>query len=361
MDFDLTHEQRLLATILDRALADQKDHAGTWRMLAELGALGASLPEDHGGSGGGGVETMVVMQSLGRAASASPYLSSIVMGGNAIAAFGSGGQQAAILPCLIEGSTRLAVAHAEPNSRYRLAHVTTRAAATADGYTLTGEKGLIAQGQNADHLIVSARLYGAAGDEDGIALFLVDAKSLGLDAQVLTTQDGHGAAMLTLDNVYIPADHVIGKPGAAWPIIADIHDRAIAAICAEALGCMEEACRLTLEYLGTRQQFGQKIGSFQALQHRSVDMFVALELARSMVMYAAVMADDPDPIARTRAMSAAKIRVARSARLIAQEAIQLHGAIGLTEEYALGQHARRLAMIEMQFGDIDHHVQRLAA
>lgn len=361
MDFDLTHEQRLLGTMLDRMLAEQHDRDEAWRALARLGALGAGLPEIHGGSGGGGVETMVVMQALGRAASNVPYLSAVVMGAGALVEAGTQAPLGRILPRVIEGTSRPALAHAEPHARFRLAHVATQATATANGYTLTGRKGLVMQGQDADLFIVSARVRGPTDDTDGLGLFSVNVNTHGLHREVLTTQDGHGAAVLTLESVPVTPDEVLGHPGHAWPVIARIHDMAIAAICAEALGAMEEACRLTLEYLGTRQQFGQKIGGFQALQHRAVDMFVALELARSMVMYAAVMADEPDAELRARAMSAAKIRVAQSARLIAQEAIQLHGAIGLTEEYALGRHARRLAMIEMQFGDVDHHVARLAA
>jgi len=360
MDFEFTHEQRLLSTVLDRALGGCAP-GQAWHALAELGALGACLPEEDGGSGGGGVEMMVVMQALGRAACTAPYLAAVAMGGIAVAAAGSAAQRAKILPSVIEGTSVLAFAHAEPQSRFRLAHVITRAVAGGKGFVLSGCKGLVTQGQHAHLFVVSARVSGNAEDRDGIGLFLVDATATGLHKQDVMTQDGQGAAMLHLDGVQIAADRALGSPGDAWPVIARVLDQAIAAICAEALGAMEEACRLTLDYLGTRQQFGQKIGSFQALQHRAVDMFVALELARSMVMYAAVMADEADADSRARAMSAVKIRVARSARLIAQEAIQLHGAIGLTEEYALGAHARRLAMIEIQFGDVDHHARRLAA
>jgi pimeloyl-CoA dehydrogenase small subunit len=360
MDFDLSDEQRLLKDSVDRLVDDhygdfarRQAHAREpggfsarlWALFADLGVLGLPFPQEQGGSGGGPVETMIVMEAFGRGLVLEPYFASIVLGGGCLRAGGHAG----LLPRVMDGTARLAFAHVERQSRYDLHDVATLARHNGGGWVLEGDKSIVLHGDSATHLVVSARSSGSVRDAGGLTLFLVDA-----------TQDGLRAAEISLAQVRVPDDAVIGPADDAAPLIDAVVDVALAALCAEAVGAMAALQALTVDYLKQRKQFGSSIGKFQVLQHRAVDMLVAVEQARSMAMYAAMMATDPDPDARRVAIASAKVQVNRSSRLVGQEAIQLHGGIGMTMEYKAGHYFKRLAMIETLFGDTEHHLRTVA-
>ena len=374
MDFDFTEEQRLLKESLDRLIADRygfeqrQSYAQNpegwsrplWRQLAELGLLGLPFAERLGGSDGGAVETMIVMEGFGHALALEPYLATVVLGGGFLRHGGSEAQQAALLPQIAAGELTLAFAATERHSRYDLADIATTARRDGSGWILDGEKGVVLHGDSADRLIVTARIGGGQRERDGIALFLVDAAAEGVARRGYPTQDGLRAAEVALSRVRVEGDAVLGEPGAGLPLVERVVDEAIAALCAEAVGAMSALHELTLDYLKTRQQFGRTIASFQVLQHRSVDMLIALEQARSMALYATMMVDSPDAAERHAAVAAAKVQIGRTGRFIGQQAIQLHGGIGMTMEYKAGHYFKRLTMIDTMFGDADYHLWALA-
>jgi alkylation response protein AidB-like acyl-CoA dehydrogenase len=268
--------------------------------------------------------------------------------------------RAAVIPRIAAGDLLLAFAHTERQARYDLADVATTAHRDGGGYVLDGAKSLVLHGDCAGKLIVSARLSGNHRDRDGIGLFVVDADAPGLSRRGYPTVDGLRAAEITLSGVHIGAEDVLGEPGAAFPLIAHAVDASVAALAAEAVGAMAALHEMTVEYLKTRKQFGIPIGSFQVLQHRAADMLIAVEQARSMAMFATMMAEEPDAVERRKAISAAKVQIGRSARFVGQQAIQLHGGIGMTMEYKAGHYFKRITMIDMLFGDADHHLAELA-
>jgi pimeloyl-CoA dehydrogenase small subunit len=374
MDFDLTDEQRLLKDSVDRLIADQyqfeqrkkymAEPAGwsqaIWNQLAELGLLGLPFGEQEGGFGGGPVETMIVMEAFGRGLVLEPFFPTVILGGGMLRHLGSDEQRARLAPRIAQGKLKLAFAHVERQSRYDLADVGTTARKDGADWILNGAKSVVLHGDTADRILVTARTSGERRDRDGIGLFMVNADASGLGRRGYPTQDGLRAAELTLSDVHVPAPDILGQPGQALPLIERAVDEAIAALCAEAVGVMQEMHETTLEYLKTRQQFGRPIGQFQVLQHRSVDMLVALEQARSMAMFAAVMAAEPNAEERRRAIAAAKIQIGRSGKHIGQEAIQLHGGIGMTMEYKVGHHFKRMTMIDLMFGDADVQLAKLA-
>lgn len=375
MDFDLTEEQNLLRASVDRLIDDaygdferRKTYqaepngwsAALWSRYAELGLLGLPFAEADGGYGGGPVETMLVMEAIGRGLALEPYLATVVLGGGFLRLGGSAVQRSAIIPRIADGSLRLAFAHVERQARYDLADVATEARRDGDGFVLNGAKSLVLHGDSAETLVVSARSGGLRRERGGIGLFLVDAGAPGLSRRPFRTQDGLRAAEVTLEGVHVPADAAIGDPGEGFGLIERVVDTALAAIAAEAVGAMQALQQMTVEYLKTRKQFGTTIGSFQALQHRAADMLVALEQARSMAMYAAMMAEAPDAAERRAAIAAAKVQINESARLVGQTAIQLHGGIAMTQEYKAGHYFKRLTMIESFFGDTDHHLRTVA-
>jgi pimeloyl-CoA dehydrogenase small subunit len=374
MDFDLTEEQRMLKDSVGGRLADAYDidaprrhvdsdpgfSPAVWAQFAELGLLGLPFAEEDGGFGGGPVETMILMEAFGRALVVEPYLATVVLAGGLIRHAGSAEQKAAHLPAIAAGELRMAFAHAERQARYDLFDVATTATRDGAGWRLDGQKGLVLHGDGADRLIVSARTAGSPRDRDGIGLFLVDADAPGVSRRGYPTQDGQRAAEIALSGVHVPAVAAIGDPGAALPLIERVTDEAIAALCAEAVGCMEEMQAITVDYLKTRQQFGTTIGSFQALQHRAAEMVVALEQARSMAMFATMTAASPDPAERAAAVAGAKVQIGRSGRFVGQQAIQLHGGVGMTMEYKIGHYFKRMTMIDTLFGDADHHLSRVA-
>src|SRR5215472_10499490 len=374
MDFDLTDEQRLLKDSVDRLIADQYQFEqrkkymaepdgwsrAIWQQYAELGLLGLPFAEAHGGFGGGAVETMIVIEAFGRGLIVEPYFATVILGGGLLRRLGTLAQQQALLPLLAQGKLKLAFAHVERHSRYELADVAATARQDDAVWVLSGAKSVVLHGDCADRLLVTARVSGDRRDRKGIGLFLVDPSASGVARRGYPTQDGLRAAEITLSDVRVPPDDVLGDEGNALPAIEHVADEAIAALCAEAVGAMQVMHETTLEYLKTRQQFGRPIGQFQVLQHRSVDMLVALEQARSMAMFAAVTAADEDAMERRRAIAAAKVQIGRSGKHVGQEAIQLHGGIGMTTEYKVGHYFKRMTMIDKMFGDADVHLETLA-
>ena len=372
MDFEYTEEQRLLqesiGRFLDRNYAFEtrreiiESRIGysptAWEGLAGLGLLGVTIPQEYDGFGGGGVETMIVMEALGRALSVEPYLATAVMAARCIATAGTEDQKSYLLPRILDGSMRLACAFGEPGSRHDPAHVETTARLDGGFWVLNGTKSVVVHGAVADLLIVSARTAGEPMDRDGVSLFFVNPAEDGVMGRDYPTYDGMRAAEITLEDVHVSSDSLIGVADKGLPLIELTIDRAVCAVCAEAVGIMDALYRLTLDYLKTRQQFGVPIGRFQALQHRMVDMFMNCEQARSMALLAAVKVDDEDPVERRRTVSAAKELIGRKGRDVAQEAIQLHGGIGMTDELIVGHYVKRLTAIGMQYGDADHHRER---
>jgi len=386
VDFELNDEQRMLQDSVQRLLTDhysftqRRDYLSQsngwsndlWQRYAELGLLGLDhlQDEDDGGTdvdgdaaalpGMSAVDTMIVMQAMGRALTLEPYLASVVMCGSLLRSAGTPEQRRTLLPQLSAGKLILALAHGERQARYDLPDVVTSATQVEDGWQLDGEKTLVMHGGSAHQYLVSARLSGARHDRDGLALFLVDAQAPGVTRRSYQTHDHLDAADLQLKQVHVGPHDLIGEAGSAYEAIEHAWQRGIAAVCAEAVGAMESLLDTTISYLKTRQQFGVPIGNFQVLQHRAVDMFIALEQARSMTIYATMMVDDPDPLERARALSAAKIQIGKSARYVGQQAIQLHGGIGMTDEYPVGHYVRRTTLIEFMFGDAEHHTEQLA-
>ena len=375
MDFDLSEEQRMLKDSVDRLVADKYDfdkrkqylkgeHGFSreiWAQFAELGLLALPFAEADGGFGGGPVETMIVMESLGQALAVEPYLATVILSGGLLRHAASAEQRAIFVPKIAGGEAIFAFAHHERQARYCLSHVETTAKKDGAGWVLDGEKSLVLNGDAADYLIVSARVSGAKRDRDGIGLFLVDAKAPGITRRGSWNQDATRSAEISFSGVKVDAAHVLGEPGKAFGAIARVVDEAIAALCAEAVGGMAAAHKDTVEYLKTRKQFGITIGSFQALQHRAVEMFVFLEQARSITYYATMMASENDAAERARAMSAAKVQIGRSIRFVGQQSIQLHGGVGVTYELRVGHYFKRGTMIDTLFGDVDHHLAKLSA
>jgi len=372
MDFEFGDEQRMLKDSVDRLVGPayddllqrrrtQQEPGGfseaLWGKYAELGLLALPFSEEQGGFGGGPVETMIVMEAIGRGLALEPYLAAIVLGGNLVRLGGSAEQQETLIPAIADGSLRLAFAHTERQARYDLHDVATTARRTPGGYTLEGDKSVVVHGDSATKLVVSARTSGSRRDAHGITLFLVDANAPGVSRRGFATQDGQRGAAISLGSVEVADSAVLGEVDAAGPLIERVTDIAIAAVCAEAVGAMTSLHALTLDYLKTRKQFGVPIGSFQVLQHKSVDMFTALEQARSMEYYAGMMATEEDPRMRRAAISAAKVQINNSARFLGQTAVQLHGGIGVTMEYRAGHYFKRLTMIESLFGDTEHHLR----
>jgi pimeloyl-CoA dehydrogenase small subunit len=375
MDFALSDEQRLLQQSVERLFADRyafdarKRYAQEatgwsgelWRQYAELGLLGLPFAEEHGGIGGGPVETMIVMEQIGRALALEPYLATAVLAGGLVERGGSAALRAELLPRVASGELVLAFAHAERQSRYDIADVAATARRDGASFVLDGAKTLVLHGDSAKKFVVSARLSGGRTDRDGLGLFLVDADANGVSVRGYGTVDGQRAAEVQLSNVRVPAAAVVGEPGTAFPLIERIADSAMAALCAEAVGAMAATHETTVDYMKTRKQFGVTIGSFQVLQHRAAEMLVALEQARSMAMLATMMAADDDTRARRQAISAAKVQIGRSGRSVGQAAIQIHGGIGMTMEAKVGHYFKRLTTIDTLFGDADYHLGLLAA
>ena len=372
MNFEHTEDRRMLADSLNRFVAEQygiefRNHNAygeqgyapeRWLQFAELGAIGALFPEDVGGFGGAGFDIAVVFECLGRGLVSEPFLGALVVG-RAMAAAGTEAQKARIAE-LIDGSTIAALAHDEPEGHYELERVGTRAEREGEGWVISGRKAVVLHGQHANLLLVSARTSGAVDSAEGMSLFLVPGDAAGLQRRSYGRIDGGSACELVLDQVRVDAGALLGKEGQGLPVLEQAVAYGLLALCAESLGAMDVAKQSTLEYLQTRKQFGKVIGSFQALQHRMADVLLEVEQARSAVINAAA-AIDADRLTRERALSAAKYTIGRIGTLVAEESIQLHGGIGMTWELPLSHYAKRLVMIDHQFGDEDHHLARYMA
>src|ERR1700704_5873805 len=373
MDFDLSEEQRLLKESVEGLLGDSYDFEhrkkymaekggwskAVWNKFAEQGLLGLPFSEDDGGFGAGAVEIMIVMEAMGRALVLEPYLSTVVIGGGFLRHGGSAAQKATHIPGIIDGSKTFGFAQLEKNSRYDLNDVATSAKKKGGAYVIDGEKFVVLNGESADTLIVTARTKGGQRDAGGIGLFLVPGNAKGITKKSYPTQDGLHAADITFTGVEVGADAAIGDPESALRLIERVVDDARIAMCAEAVGIMDESLKSTVEYLKTRTQFGVPIGSFQSLQHRAADMFVAVEQARSMSMFATMASDFGDARERSTAVAAAKVQIGKSAKFVGQQSIQLHGGIGMTQEARIGHYFKRLTMIENTFGDTDYHLRRV--
>jgi pimeloyl-CoA dehydrogenase small subunit len=376
MNFDYSEEQQLLADSIRRFVAKDYDFEArkkivasrqgasedVWKTFAEMGLLGIPFPPEQGGFGGGATDLMSAMEAIGEGLVVEPFLATVGLAAQFIARAGSEAQKNAILPAVIEGRLKMAFAHTESGARYDLAYVAATAKKAGSVWLLDGEKRVVLGAPLADKLVVSARSSGKAAEAQGISLFLVDCAAAGVGLRPYATLDEMRAADVTLKGVEVGADALVGREGGALALIEEVVDFATALVCAEAIGAMKQANDATLEYLKTRKQFGVPIGTFQALQHRMVDMVIAAEQARSMAYLACAKVDgEKDARERARLVSAAKVKIADACRHVSQESIQLHGGMGMTEELKVSHTFRRLTMIAQQFGDAEHHLTRFAA
>ena len=371
MDFEFTQEQQQFSDALRRWM--EKDYtfehrkkilhsetgvsSDAWNTLTELGMTALPVPEEQGGFSGSAIDMMVVMKEIGRGLVVEPYLAT-ALGAQFLKL---AGKQESLLEQVATGELKLAAALGEKQARFDLFDITTTAAASGDGYVLNGTKVVVIHGGQADQLIVSARSGGAQRDTKGISLFLVPANAAGVNRRDYRTIDGQRAADIRFENVQVPASALLGAAGEGWEILDAAADYGVTLLCAEAIGAMEALNASTLDYLKTRQQFGVPIGKFQALQHRMAEMFMQYQQASSMATLAAVKVASSDPVERRRTVSAAKARVGQAARFVGQQAVQLHGGMGVTDELPAAHHFKRLTMIEQTLGDTDYHLARFVA
>jgi len=371
MDFSFTEEQTLLRNTVQSLLQDKYDfdtrrkvaksadgwRPEIWAQFAELGLLAAPFSEEMGGLGGGAIETMIVMEEFGRHLVIEPYVETVVIAGGFLREGGSPAQQEAHIPGIVGGETVWAFAYAEPQGRYNLADLTTTAKKDGSGYTINGYKAVVLGAPWAQKLIVTARTSGGQRDRDGVSVFIVDKSAAGVSTRDYPTVDGRRASEITFENVKVDADALIGQEGKGLALVEKIADQAIAALSAEAIGCMKELNTATVEYCKTRKQFGVPIGKFQVLQHRMVDMFMAYEQSVSMTYMVNLKLEEGDA-ERTRAAAGAKVQIGKAGRFVGQQAVQLHGGMGMTDELNVGHYFKRLTMIDTQFGNVDYQLKR---
>jgi len=374
MDFSFTEEQTLLRNMVQRFVQDNYDfetrqkivHSDegwkreNWQQFAELGLLAAPFAEDFGGLGGSAIDTMVVMEELGKGMVVEPYLPTVVLAGGFLSGGASDALKGEVIPQIIEGSSVIAVAYAEPKGRYNLADLSTTAKKDGGAYVLNGHKAVVLGGPWADKFIVTARTSGGQRDEGGVTVFLVDKSTDGLTTRDYPTVDGYRASEVILDNVKVDEANVIGDVDGGSPLVEQVIDQGIAAISAEAVGIMKMLVDDTIEYSRNRKQFGVPIGSFQVLQHRMVDMYLNYEQSVSMTYMINIKIDEDDA-ERKKAASAAKVQIGKAGRFVGQNAVQIHGGMGITEELRVGHYFKRMTMIDTQFGNVDHHMKRYAA
>ena len=331
-----------------------------WAQYADLGLLSLPFPAEFGGLDGNAVDVMLVMEFAGRGLLLEPFVSTVVMCGGLIRDAASDELKRAILPRIGAGEIKLALACYEAAGRYELSSVASAAVRSGDGWRLSGRKTVVLDAPSADYFLVSARTSGDALHDHGIAVFLVSRKAAGVSILTYPTQSGGRAADVRLENVAVDASDLIGTPETGLAIVERAVDRGIAALCAEAVGIIAALNEATLNHLKTRKQFGVPIGNFQALQHRMADMFIAAEQARSMAVIAAVHADSDEAGARRRAISGAKAYIGQAARLVGQQAVQMHGAMGVVDDLIVSHYFKRLTMIDMSLGDVDFHLGRFS-
>ncbi len=375
MDFEPSDDQRLLVESVTRMLGDTYSFAqrkgyqalpegyspAVWSQFAEQGLLGLPFAEEYGGFGGTPQEVMLVMQAFGRVLVLEPFLPTVVLCGTALNVAGSADQKSALIPAIAEGSLKMAFAHSERQARYDLTDVITTAKRSGNGWVLDGSKTVVSHGQAADKIVVSARTGGDRYDADGITLFLIDAKAPGVAMRGYVSRDDSRAADISLSNVSVSDADVLGQVGKGLATIQRVVDAGIAATAGETVGAMEAMNEMTLEYSKTRVQFGQPIGTYQVVQHRMADMFMAQEQGRSMAILATMSVDNPDEAQRAHDMALAKVGIGQAGRYVSQSAVQMHGGIGMTEEYAVGHYFRRCMVIERLFGDPAYYLNKLAA
>lgn len=372
MDFNFSDEQQLLADTVQRfvrehysfekrrEILDSNDgwSREMWNEIAGLGLTAINVPEEHGGLGGGAVETMLVMNALGAGLVLEPYFSAAVLTPALLTQLDDAKANAALLPQVASGERIIVVAHQEPHTRGELNHVATRAEKSGDGYVLDGHKSVIAHGGAADEFLVTARTAGKTGDTEGVSVFRVEAHAPGVTVNAYRTIDGQRAADITLKGVKVKAAALVGAEGKAFAALEGAHHAALSALCAEAVGIMKAINAATLDYTKNRKQFGQPIARFQVLQHRMADMFLHSEQALSMSYLAALNCNEPDVTERRRALSAAKVVIGQAGRFVGQQAIQLHGGMGMTDELMVSHHFKRLTAIDLTLGDADFHTQQ---
>lgn len=375
MNFDLTEDQKMLVDTA-RSFAAKESPPGrlrrlrdtdlgfepkVWRQMGELGWLGIPVPESLGGFGGRFIDAALVIEQLGTTLVPEPYIPSIILAGMTLLEAGSAEQHKRWIPGLVAGEQTMALAWAERGSRYDVSRVDTRAARDGGSWRLDGEKLFVLGGHAADQLVVSARTSGNAGEAAGVGLFVIDRNAPGATVTPVATMDGHKAAMVRLDGVTCGDDARLGDEGGAVAHLQAAMDRGAAAACAEATGIAKRVLDMTVEYMKTREQFGTKIGSFQALQHRAVDMFVQVETCRSMMILAGLEIDCGDVERRASAVSAAKVQLSTGGRYVTAQGVQLHGGIGCTDEHDVGLYFKRMQCLAMMFGDEEYHVARYGA
>ena len=375
MDFSFSDEQTLLQESVSRFITNDygfesrqkhsRSDAGysleNWQTFAELGWLGVPFSENHGGFGGGAVETMLMMEEFGKGLVVEPYLATVVACGSALNGFGSEDQKSSFIPEIIDGSKLWALAFAEPQGRFNLADLTTTATAKNGSYLLSGHKSVVINGPNANFFIVSVRTSGEQRDETGISLFIIPSDAKGLSRRDYPTVDGQRASELILDNVELDEASRLGEEGQGLNILQQAIDFATLAIGSEAVGCMEVLYKDTVEYCKNREQFGQPIGKFQVLQHRMVDMFMEHEQSKSLMFMAAMRWDEGYGAEAQKAVSAFKVQVGKSGKFVGQSAVQLHGGMGMTDELNIGHYFKRLTIIDTMFGNVDHHLKRFGS
>ena len=374
MDFSYTEEQTLLRNSVSKYLADKytfdswrkftrsdpgRDPAH-WTQFAELGLLAAPLPEAFGGLGGGAADAQIVMEEFGKALVVEPYVPTVVIGGGFLKHGGNDAQKQEWLNRIATGETMMAFAFAEPKGRYNLADLTTTARKQGSGYVLNGQKAVVIAAPWADQLIVTARTAGGQRDKNGVSVFIVDKKSKGVSSRDYPTVDGLRASEITFENVEVPATSLIGQADNGLPLVERVVDEAIAATCAEATGCMKVLVDTTVAYSKQRKQFGVPIGKFQVLQHRMVDMFVNYEQSVSITLMVTLKLDE-NGTERAKAASAAKVTIGKAGRFVGQQAVQIHGGMGMTDELNVGHYFKRLTMIDALFGSTDHHLKRYSS
>ncbi|MBL9097569.1 MAG: acyl-CoA dehydrogenase family protein [Alphaproteobacteria bacterium] len=374
MDFSFTEEQTLLRNSVQKFVQNDytfearraiaKSESGwkrqNWSTFAELGLLGAPFAEEFGGLGGGPIETMIIMEEFGRGLVIEPYLGTVVLAGGFLRHGGTKAQKEKLIPEIIEGKRVFAFAFAEPQGRYNLADLAVTAKKSGAGFTLNGHKAVVIGAPWADTLVVTARTAGGQRDEKGVSVFLVDKKTKGVSCRDYPTVDGLRASEVTFENVALGADALVGDLDNGLPLIERVTDEGIAALSAEAIGGMKVLNDTTVEYCKTRKQFGVPIGKFQVLQHRMVDMFMNYEQSVSITYMVTLKLGESDP-ERKKAASAAKVQIGKAGRFIGQNAVQLHGGMGMTDELNVGHFFKRLTMIDTMFGNVDHHLKRYAA
>jgi len=375
MDFSFSEEQALLKDSVEKFVqndytfdvrqkvvrTEQGFSTAIWKTFAELGWLSVPFPESVGGFGGKSVDMMLLLEQFGRGLVIEPLVATVVLAGGAIRLGGSAEQQNTWLPGIIDGSRQAALAYAEPQGRFNLADLTTSAKADANGYVLNGYKAVVLNGPAADLLVISARTSGAQRDREGISLFVVDAKTAGISRRDYPTVDAFRASEITLIDVRVGKDALLGAEGRGYPLLEQVIDEGILAIGSEAVGCMEVLYKNTVEYTKTREQFGQPIGKFQVLQHRMVDMFMEHEQSKSLMYMAAMKMDEGYGDAARKAISAFKVQVGTSGRFVGQNAVQLHGGMGMTDELSIGHYFKRVTIIDTLFGNVDYHLKRFGS